>query len=133
MLSKVLNFGQPGILYSTKRLRVNDFDVSTCAKSFLGPTTPTLISHKESAIPAAKGFSGPIIAKSISCFFAYFCTVLGSSILSILISSQILDMPGLLLLARQYIFFFFFDLEKDRIIACSRAPEPITRIFTIIK
>ena len=50
----------------------------------------------------------------------------------VLISLQIPDMPGLLLLAKQYISFSFFDLFKDLIIACSLAPDPITKIFTMI-
>ena len=58
-----MNFGQPGILYSVNNFLVKDLDVSTCAKLFLGPIEPILISDSASAIPLANGFSGPIIEK----------------------------------------------------------------------
>ena len=125
----VLNFGQPGILYSLKRFLVNDFEVSIWARFFFGPITPISASHKESATPCAKGSSGPIIAILIFRFIEKSLINCALLISIIFTSLQISDMPGLLLLAKQYISFSFFDLFKDLIIACSLAPDPIRKFL----
>jgi hypothetical protein len=45
---------------------VNDFDVSSCASSLIGPTDFMLIFSKLSTTPLLNGYSGPMNAKSMA-------------------------------------------------------------------
>ena len=118
-------------MYSFNKSRVNALDVSSCARSFLGPTTFIPISHKASATPAAKGFSGPIIARVEDVSLAYSTTAFGSLILPRASLEHKSAIPGFIFDAKQWIALSFWELSIALAIACSLAPEPISRTFIL--
>ena len=105
----------------------NAVEPSNCAAARPGPNTGIPCSRTTSATPATSGASGPITTRSTACSSANSRTAApssGSTSTSVA-SCAIPAFPG-----AQRISCASASARRARMIACSRAPEPRTRIFT---
>ena len=105
----------------------NVFEPSSCAAAFDGPNTGTPSARTASATPATSGASGPITTRSIDSSRTNSAMSSGSDwLMRIRSASVAMPMfPGAATISCA----FSFASECTR--ACSRAPEPSTRIFTV--
>ena len=115
-----------GILYFSQIFFVKIFDPSSCEHNLFGPNTFILLFSKKSTKPSTKGFSGPIMTRSI---FSLFINFFNNSKLSKskLIFSAISAVPALP--GKQKILDIYFELFKLEQIACSLPPLPIIPTF----
>ena len=106
---------------------------SSFAPSMPGPTKILLLSKplssRKSLKPSTRGFSGPTTIRSISLSITKFAIDSKSETPKFTFSA-ISDVPGLP--GAQYKFFRSGLFDKERAIACSLPPEPITRTLFII-
>ena len=119
------------MLYLFCKFLVKDLDVSICASFFLGPITFKPCLSKRSATPSLNGFSGPMTAVVQPVFLAKDSTISGLLISPTWKVEQEEMIPGLLFDPRQNRSCGLLDLEIERHIACSRAPDPTTNIFSL--
>ena len=119
------------MLYFFCKFLVKDFDVSICASFFLGPITFKPCLSKRSATPSFNGFSGPMTVVEHPTPLAKDSTVSGLLISPTWKVEQEEIIPGLLFDPRQNSSCGLLDLEVERHIACSRAPDPTTNIFSL--
>ena len=117
-----------GILYLFMNCLAKSLLPSRRAPSALGPKTRRPAARSLSATPAHRGASGPTTAKAISLVLANSASLSPSStpILTHSATSAIPALPG-----AQYNFSVNGDCRSFQQRACSRPPEPITRIFII--
>ena len=89
---KIPNFAV-GISYFWQSFLVKILDPSSCEAAWLGPNILILVFEKKSAIPSTRGFSGPIIKRSIF-FFSTKSLIAWKSLISILILLAINAVPA---------------------------------------
>ncbi len=105
----------------------NAFEPSSCAAALPGPNTGMPRSRTASATPATSGASGPMTTRSMRFSLAKIVTAAGS-FTSRATSCASCPMPALPGAAK--ISCSASSARSARMMACSRAPEPRTRIFT---
>ena len=105
----------------------NAFDPSSCAAALPGPNVGMPRSRSASATPATRGASGPITTSPIDSVCAKEATATGSfaSSVTTVTSRAMPAFPGAAKMSCASP-----SLRSDVMIACSRAPEPRTRIRT---
>ena len=102
-------------------------DPSRAAAALDGPKTAIPAALRASLTPATKGASGPITTRSVLASRAQFVTdsALLASRFTVVTSWEIPPLPGAQVMSCG----FEPVLIKALMIACSRAPEPNTKIF----
>ena len=105
----------------------NAFEPSSCAAALPGPKTGMPRSRRLSATPATSGASGPITTRSMRSSLVNEVTAAGSfgSTSTIVASRAMPALPGAANTSCGSA-----SERSERMMACSRAPEPRTRILT---
>ena len=117
-----------GILYFLRKSFMNSLDPSSCAAPFDGPKHLNPDSSNLSVMPLTKGFSGPMIVKSIFSLMANCANPsISSACISILMiefSNSVPPFPG----ATKISFTKgLLDIFHER--ACSLPPDPTIKTF----
>src|SRR5918992_917412 len=115
-----------GMPWRVMKLLAKSFDASSCAAARLGPKIFSPASRKASTMPAASGASGPTTVSWMFCFFA---KAMSSATwvngrFSRPPSVAVPPLPG-----ATYTFCTRGPWASFQARACSRPPDPITRIF----
>ena len=105
-------------------------DASSWAAALLGPKTGMPAARTASDTPAARGASGPTTTRSTVSLAASAATASGSfaSIAYVGTSALMPALPGAAWTSET-----FGSASKDRTMACSRPPGPMTSTFTVSK
>ncbi|ELT43115.1 exonuclease VII large subunit [Arthrobacter nitrophenolicus] len=108
----------------------NAFEASSCAAALLGPNTGIPASRTASETPAASGASGPTTTRSTASLVASAATASGSLPLMLYVGTSLL-MPALP--GAAWTSDTLGSASRERTMACSRPPGPMTSTFTVTK
>src|SRR5687767_2387273 len=108
----------------------NALEASSWAAALLGPNTGIPASRTASDTPAASGASGPTTTKSTVSLVASAATAPGSLALILWVGTSLL-MPALP--GAAWTSDTLGSASRERTMACSRPPGPMTSTFTVSK